>query len=100
MLAYGMRRTTVYLEPETDVLLKLEAMRRKRPVAELIREALDSYVSRTGSRLPPGIGAFHSGHRDTAERAEELLGQTGFGEEGRGIRRPPRPRRKKTRSLR
>ena len=75
-----MRRTTVYLEGETDVLLKMEARRRKQPVAELIREALDRYVHRTGAALPPGIGAFRSKHRDTAVRAEELLEQTGFGE--------------------
>jgi hypothetical protein len=93
-----MRRTTVYLEPETDVLLKLEAMRRKRPVAELIREALDSYVRRTGARLPPGIAGFDSGHRDTAERAEELLAQTGFGEEGQRDRRPARRLRKNART--
>ncbi|HEY3123466.1 MAG TPA: CopG family transcriptional regulator [Thermoanaerobaculia bacterium] len=95
-----MRRTTVYLEPETDLLLKLEAMRRKRPVAELIREALDSYVRRIGSRLPPGIGAFHSGHRDTAERAEELLAQTGFGEESQRYRRPAKRPRKSARTPR
>jgi hypothetical protein len=87
----------VYLEPETDVLLKGEAMRRKKPVAELIREALDAYVRRTGARLPPGIGDFHSGHRHTAERAEDLLEQTGFGEVGREKRNPAERRPKKTR---
>lgn len=74
-----MRRTTVYLESETDVLLKLEAMRRKQPVAEIIREALQGYVHRTSPGSPPGLGAFDSGHEDTAERAEELLGPLGFG---------------------
>lgn len=92
-----MRRTTVYLEPETDVLLKGEALRRKKPVAELIREALDTYVRRTGARLPPGIGEFHSGHRDTAERAEELLQQTGFGEGRHKRQEPERKRPKKAR---
>ncbi len=29
--------------------------------------------------LPPGAGAFDSGHTDTAERAEEILGELGFG---------------------
>jgi hypothetical protein len=87
-----MRRTTVYLEAETDLLLKQEAMRRKQPVAELIREALDGYVHRARSRLPPGIGAFDSGHTDTAERAEEILRETGFGEEGARPRRPKKSR--------
>jgi len=90
-----MRRTTIYLETETDLLLKQEAIRRKRPVAELIREALDGYVHRTRSRLPPGVGAFDSGFRDTAEHAEEILRQTGFGEEGRKDRRSkPTPRKR------
>ena len=53
-----MRRTTVYLDTETDLLLKREALRRKRPVAELIREALDGYARKSGARLPPGVGAF------------------------------------------
>ena len=75
-----MKRTTVYLESETDLLLKREAARRRRPVAELVREALDGYVHRSRSRMPPGIGGFDSGHRDTAERAEEILRETGFGE--------------------
>jgi len=91
-----MRRTTVYLETETDLLLKREAMRRNQPVAELIREALDGYVHRTRARLPPGIGAFDSGFRDTAERAEEVLKETGFGDEGRRDRRArPAPRKRR-----
>ncbi len=93
-----MRRTTVYLAPETDLFLKLEAMRRKRPVAELIREALDGYARRTNIEPPPGIGAFSSGCRDTAERAEEVLRETGFGEEGREARKPTKRRRKSVRS--
>ncbi len=95
-----MRRRTVYLEPETDLLLKLEAMRRKQPVAELIRETLAGYVRRTGSRLPPGVGAFDSGHRDTAEKAEEILVQTDFGKEARGDRRSAKRPRKYARTAR
>lgn len=75
-----MKRTTIYLEPELEVLLKLETLRRKKPAAELIREALRAYLKGGKRRLPPGGGAFDSGHRDTAERAEELLGKLGFGE--------------------
>jgi hypothetical protein len=74
-----MKRTTVYLEPELEVLLKLEVLRQKRPMAELVREALHAYVVREPKRVPPGAGAFASGHADTAERAEELLGEAGFG---------------------
>lgn len=74
-----MKRTTIYIEPETEVLLKLEAMRRKEPVAEVIREALRTYLTRKPGEAPPGAGAFESGHEDTGERAEELLGELGFG---------------------
>ena len=95
-----MRRTTVYLESETDLLLKREAARRKRPVAELIREALDGYVQRSRTRLPPGIGAFHSGHTDTAERAEEVLRETGFGEGAARLRETRSRPRKRSRAKR
>lgn len=75
-----MKRTTIYLEPELEVLLKLETHRRKKPMAELIREALRSYLQREPGTAPPGAGAFSSGRKDTAERAEELLGKLKFGE--------------------
>ncbi len=74
-----MRRTTVYIDFETEVLLKLEAMRQEQPVAKVIREALRSYLHRTPHQPPPGGGAFDSGHKDTAERSEELLEELRFG---------------------
>jgi hypothetical protein len=74
-----MKRTTIYLEPELEVLLKLEVLRQNRPMAELVREALHAYVAREPRRVPPGAGAFASGRTDTAERAEALLRETGFG---------------------
>lgn len=70
---------TVYLDPDLEVLLKLEAMRRKQPMAELFREALRSYFADVPRKIPPGAGEFDSGHTDTAERAEEIL-RTGFGQ--------------------
>jgi hypothetical protein len=75
-----MKRTTIYLEPELEVLLKLEVLRQKRPMAEIVREAVQAYVTREPRRAPPGAGAFASRHRDTAQRAEEILAETGFGE--------------------
>jgi hypothetical protein len=74
-----MRRTTIYLDPELEVLLKLEMGRQKRPMAEIVREAVLAYVTREPRQAPPGAGAFASGHADTAERAEALLADTGFG---------------------
>lgn len=74
-----MKRTTIYLEPELEVLLRLEMRRQKRPMAELVREALHAYVAREPRRVPPGAGAFASGRDDTAGRVDEALAETGFG---------------------
>lgn len=76
----GVKRTTLYLDPDTEVLLKLEAMRRRKPMAEIVREAIQAYLGAEPRSQPPGRGAFRSGRKDVAERAEELL--TGaFGKE-------------------
>jgi hypothetical protein len=74
-----MRRTTIYLEPELELLLKRETQRQKRPMAELIREAVRQYLGESPKRRPPGAGAFASGVRTTATRSEEWLAKTGFG---------------------
>ena len=74
-----MKRTTIYFEPELEAQLKAETLRRKQPMAELIREAVREYLVHSGSAAPPGAGAFASGRNDTAERSEELLARTGFG---------------------
>jgi hypothetical protein len=71
-----MKRTTLYLDADTEVLLKLESMRRQQPMAEIIREALHSYLRREPRRRPPGRGEFRSGRKDIAENAEELLGRS------------------------
>lgn len=88
-----MRRTTIYLEPELEVLLKLEMQRQKRPMAEIVREAVHAYVTREPRKPPPGAGAFASGQTDTAERTEERLRQTGFG----ALPTTPRPAKTKQR---
>ena len=74
-----MRRTTIYFEPELEVLLKLEMLRQKRPMAEIVREAVRAYVTREPRKAPPGAGAFSSGRADTADRVDEVLADTGFG---------------------
>lgn len=74
-----MKRTTIYLEPELEVLLKLEMLRQGRPMAEIVREAVHAYVTREPRKIPPGAGSFSSGRTDTASRAEEVLAETGFG---------------------
>lgn len=74
-----MKRTTIYLDAELEVLLKLEMVRQKRPMAEIVREAVQAYVTREPRKAPPGAGAFASGRTDTAEHAETILAATGFG---------------------
>ena len=84
---YVVKRTTVYLEPELEVLLKLETQRQQRPMAEIIREALRTYVSREPRQAPPGAGAFASGRTDTAARVDDALRETGFGQRPRSTSR-------------
>lgn len=74
-----MKRTTIFLDPELEVLLKLEVLRQKRPMAELVRGAVHAYVTREPRRAPPGAGALANGVTDTAARAEAVLDETGFG---------------------
>jgi hypothetical protein len=73
------KRTTIYLEPELETLLKAETLRRRQPMAELIREAVREYLVRSRPSSPPGAGAFASAHHDTADRSEAVLAETGFG---------------------
>jgi hypothetical protein len=74
-----MKRTTIYLEPELEMRLKVEGLRRKQPMAALVREAVEAYLAGESVAGPPGAGAFASGRRDTAARAEDVLAETGFG---------------------
>jgi hypothetical protein len=75
-----MKRTTLYLDADTEALLKLESVRRQQPVAEIVREALHAYLRKEPRRRPRGRGEFRSGRTDIAERAEELLSGS-FGKE-------------------
>lgn len=84
-----MRRTTIYLEPELEVLLKRETLRQKRAMAELIRDALRAYLEHTPRHVPPGAGRFASGQRDTAARVDDVLAETSFG----GVERKRKRRR-------
>ena len=92
-----MKRTTIYLAAELEVRLKREMIRRGQPMAELVREAVEAYLSDPAPG-PPGAGAFASGRTDTAERAEDLLGDLGFGDSHSPAQTPshPRPARKRS----
>jgi hypothetical protein len=74
-----MKRTTMYLDAELEVLLKREMVRQKRPMAEIIREAVAQYVSREPAAAPPGAGQFASGRKDTAEDPDAALASLGYG---------------------
>lgn len=75
-----MKRTTIYLDPDLETRLQHEAMQLRKPMAEIIRQALREYLDKRTRELPPGEGAFDSGRTDTAERAEEVLSESGFGQ--------------------
>jgi hypothetical protein len=92
-----MKRTTIYFEPELEVLLKTEMLRQNRPMADIVRAAVREYVTRAPRRAPPGAGAFTSGHADTAERVDAVLEETGFARATDASLRPPPPRRRSTR---
>lgn len=72
-----MRRTPIYLDPDLEVLLKLEMMRQKRPMGELIRDAVPD--ARAAEASASGAGAFARGRADTAGRTDDILRATGFG---------------------
>ncbi len=74
-----MKRTTIYLAPELEIRLKREMVRRNQPMAEMVREAVEAYLSADPAPGPPGAGAFASGRADTAGRVNEALAELGFG---------------------
>ena len=70
-----MKRTTIFVPESLERDLQLLANRARKPTAVVVREALAEYVAkrRPARALPSFVGAFSSGHSDTAERHEELL---------------------------
>jgi hypothetical protein len=99
-----MKRTTIFLDEALERDLQLMASRERRPMASLVREALATYVAnhRT-ARVPKlsflGIGT--SGHRDTADRHEELLWRDLAPHEPlSSVRRPRRAARARPRTRR
>jgi hypothetical protein len=90
-----MKRTTIYLPADIEVRLKRETVRRGQPMAELVREAVEAYLASDEAGGPPGAGAFSSGRSDTAERAEHVLGELGFGTAAAAGEPYPKPARRK-----
>ncbi len=75
-----MKRTTIYLEADLELPLKREARRQKRPMADLVRDAIRRYLGESPRPRPPGAGAFSSGGSRTASDVDAALTETGFGE--------------------
>ncbi len=89
-----MKRTTIFLDEGTERELQAASKRQRRPMASIVREAIERYV--VENREKPGarlgfIAAGRSGHSDTAERHEAFL----F-DESRSLP-PAQPPRKTTR---
>jgi hypothetical protein len=71
-----MKRTTVFIDESIEADLHALARRQQRPVAALVREAVEQYVvagRRAGPARPGFVAIGRSGYGDTAERHEEML---------------------------
>jgi hypothetical protein len=69
-------KTTLYLSPETQRLLRELARRTGRHQAEVIREALDTYLKQHGGRvLPRSIGAGEDAELAARDSEEWLRAQ-------------------------
>lgn len=89
-----MKRTTVFLDEALERELQALARRGRRPMASLVREAVEQYVvtARAATRETRGFVALgRSGRHDVAERHEALLFQQDVLEE-QGARRARRTR--------
>jgi metal-responsive CopG/Arc/MetJ family transcriptional regulator len=68
-----MKRTTVSLPDELAQDVEREAQRRRVSVSQVTREALSQHFHTSRTKRLPFVGIGHSGKRDTARRAEEIL---------------------------
>lgn len=74
-----MRKTSIYIEDEVDVALARRAAEEGTSKAELIRSALREAVSGSLGIKPRARGVF-AGSADLAEKTDEHLASSGFGE--------------------
>jgi len=70
-----MKRTTISLPDDLAAAVKREARRRRIPVSQVAREALEARLGRptTDRRKIPFAGLGRSGHRTTARDLDEIL---------------------------
>lgn len=66
---------TVELDEQTAAVVRQLAADEQRSTSEVVRDALASYASRGRRPLPTGMGKYHSGARDTSDRAREIIRQ-------------------------
>ena len=77
-----MQRVQVQLTDDEALALRERATRAGRPVASLVRDAVDAWLAADQRRLArdrasTGIGGFHSGLGDLAERHDDYVEQEG-----------------------
>ena len=69
-----MKRTTISLPDRLAAAVEREAKRRRVPVSQIAREALEARLGVADERRSLAIaGLGKSGHRDTARNVEEIL---------------------------
>jgi hypothetical protein len=68
-----MVKTTVYLEEHLVRSLRTLSKRRRKPQAELIREAVRKLAFGEPPPLPAGVGMFEGRETDTSVRRKEIL---------------------------
>jgi hypothetical protein len=74
-----MKKTSIYIEPDVDVALSRRAAAEGKTKANLIRAALRQAAGSALRTKPRARGVF-DGPADLAERADEHLAESGFGE--------------------
>lgn len=80
-MAMSLKRTTVYLEDDDLRALKTTASRAGVSEAELIREGVRLAIARNRTwDEPAGLPVLDSGDSSFAERSDEILHDTGFGD--------------------
>lgn len=70
-----MKRTTIFAEEEILLVLKRIANERESSMAEIVRQALEEFISRQQGKgdKPSFLGSGGSGRSDVSERHEHLL---------------------------
>jgi predicted transcriptional regulator len=69
-----MKRTTVSLPDDLAAALQREARRRRLPISQVAREALEAHLGRRGTARRISFAATgRSGHHDTARNVDAIL---------------------------